>query len=1168
MPDSQDVVTDHDEFQTGITESSSKDPSAAQEPQRPPIAIDQDIEPPIPLGKPLQYSEGTQAELPAPSVQEAGGPVPSSEHRSTEVTDSFNPLTVGIHAKSNNLETHDALNATNLAMQPPVQQNVNPGALHCNAGDGMMYNGIGLSLQALNDASQLNADALGSMDDMDLTAYAKLEFPDTTYLVRTTSVELGRDNIAMRRATRLAEQRVSESESQSRPSSAGEALRTPMHQSSRFSGGCHAYSEEGGIMKWEESSSDSNPNTRRKKGRKKKPSNKTQQSAITPSQYEAALNAAVIDDQRRAYPPHDACPLLPIHIADSWGPDGYKGISRKHAKIQYNPNKEVFELHVIARNGLFLNDAIHHAGETIPLRDRDVIQIGPVPITFGLPPDVAARDRDDSDEISYQTEDSMVNTSTQDSPEQSSSARGSIEEPVNIIGPDEQGTQSSNSEEEQERPQQRTKLKLKVLPTRQKSKGPPYTKKKDSKLVSSRKEAKRAKNPKSERSTEPRREKHTARETSPTIAEASSAQQNGTESVPPATEVPQKRKGPGRPPKDGIMSKRERQARAKQEKEAKRARELGLPPPPPLDLKTKTEKKKQKKEEEEAAAAAATARSATADTEKSPQDIEPKPAATVDEEAASSQQQGLAKSSKAAARTPSPPMKESDYTEEQLTRPSSNYITLIYEAITNSKNGQMNLQQIYGAIERRYPHFKFRIGSQGWQSSVRHNLGQNSIFQKVEKEGKGYLWAVKAGATPESQKRKRSSPPRMSQHAYYPPNHYLGLQNGPGQPHHGPSPYPQHPQHPHRPPYAPPSTAGPAVVAPPAQNSGNYSSPYAVNPPVSVHRAPQAPSSLSNGVAYSQPQQPSANVRIPNRSVSMASQPSSSTQPAPPPHPPVDPAPFLTALIGNDYPKHLRMSLPGNAEVLTVDMIQRLKKFKDVFVDVSQGDKEHSEHLVCSAIKRVFWPGESTTPLRQGEEDITKTLSGLILPSHEKKEATSTQAAPGQAGAMSAIPSHVSPVARAQHAAVVAQPTHVPASTPVAVQPNGANGANGTSPNAVTPQPSAPIASTPSAAASTLSHSTNPNADAAPAPPTPPSSSQPHQSPVPVPPTTNDRPAGSDSPQPPSVEALTPTAPSPGTNGHTKRDREMEMSEGEKRVMRGKRPKVDADAEGGAEEAE
>ncbi|KAL9086600.1 MAG: hypothetical protein Q9165_007043 [Trypethelium subeluteriae] len=1151
---------DYDKFKTLIAESSPNNLSAAGEPQRPPIATDQSNEPPIPLANSLQDSADTQVEQPPLSVQEASGPVPSLEQRSMEFTDSVNPLTEGIQAKNKTPDVQDALEATNLATQLPVQD-VIPQALHSNSGDGMMYNHVGLSLQALNDASQFNADDSELMDDMDLTAYAKLEFPDTTYLVRTTSVELGRDNSAMRRATRLAEQRASESESQSRPSSAGDALRTPLHQGGRFSGGCHAFSEEGGIMKWEESSSDSNQQARRKKGSKKKSSNKTQQSLLTQSQYEAALAAAVIDDQRRAYPPYDACPLLPIHIADSWGPDGYKGISRKHAKIQYNPNKEVFELHVIARNGLFLNDAIHHAGETIPLRDRDVIQIGPVPITFGLPPDVAARDRDDSDEISYQTEDSVANSSMQDSLEESSSVGGSLEESANLIEPDEQGTQVSNSEEEQERPQQRTKLKLKVLPTRQKSKGPPSSKKKDSKSVPSQKEAKRAKNPKSERSTETRREKQTARETSPTIAEASSAQQNGTKSTPPTTEVPQKRKGPGRPPKDGIMSKRERQARAKQEKESERARKLGLPPPPPLDLKTKTEKKKQKKEEEEAAAAAAAARSDTANPEKSSQDIETTPAATVDEEAASSEQQGLAKPSKAAARTPSPPMKESDYTEEQLTRPTSNYIALIYEAITNSKNGQMNLQQIYSAIERRYPHFKFRVGTVGWQSSVRHNLGQNSIFQKVEKEGKGYLWAVKEGATPESQKRRRTSPPRMSQHAYYPPNHYLGMQNGPGQPRHSSTPYPQHP---HRPPYVPVSTAGPAVVAPPAQNSGNYSSPYAVNPPISVHRAPQAPRSLSNGVAYSQPQQPNANVRIPNRSVSIASQPSSSTQSALP-HPPVDTAPLLSALIGDDYPKHLRISLPGNAEVLTVDMIQRLKKFKDVFVDVSQGDKEHSEHLVCSAIKRVFWPGETTTPLLQGEEDITKTLSGLILPSHEKKEAATTQPAHGPVGAISTTPSHVSPVARAQHAAVVAQPSPTPLSAaPMTMQ---ANRVNGTQPNAIPPQPSAPIASTPSSsAAPLLSHPTNPNVeDAAPVPPAPSSSSQPHQSPTPIPPATNGPPAASASPQPPSVEPLTPTAPSPGANGHTKRDREVEMSEGEKRVMRGKRPKVDAEAEGEAE---
>lgn len=73
-------------------------------------------------------------------------------------------------------------------------------------------------------------------------------------------------------------------------------------------------------------------------------------------------------------------------------------------------------------------------------------------------------------------------------------------------------------------------------------------------------------------------------------------------------------------------------------------------------------------------------------------------------------------------------MKIEDYTEEQLQRPAPNYVYLIYEAINACPNGVMNLQQIYSAIERKYPYFKFRTTSNRWQSSVRHNLGQHEVY--------------------------------------------------------------------------------------------------------------------------------------------------------------------------------------------------------------------------------------------------------------------------------------------------------------------------------------------------------------------------------------------------------------------------------------------------------
>src|SRR5262249_28961611 len=141
-------------------------------------------------------------------------------------------------------------------------------------------------------------------------------------------------------------------------------------------------------------------------------------------------------------------------------------------------------------------------------------------------------------------------------------------------------------------------------------------------------------------------------------------------------------------------------------------------------------------------------------------------------------------------RSPSPEMRIEDYTEEQMQRPNANYVILIYEAIKDSKTGRMNLQQIYSAIERRYPFFKFKVTSSGWQSSVRHNLSQHDVspfgvlqerthanssskaFVQVEKDGKGWLWGIKEGVPIERERRKKTPPPQPPPSQHPPPNRF------------------------------------------------------------------------------------------------------------------------------------------------------------------------------------------------------------------------------------------------------------------------------------------------------------------------------------------------------------------------------------------------------------
>jgi hypothetical protein len=242
-------------------------------------------------------------------------------------------------------------------------------------------------------------------------------------------------------------------------------------------------------------------------------------------------------------------------------------------------------------------------------------------------------------------------------------------------------------------------------------------------------------------------------------------------------QVVEKRKGPGRPPKDGIMSKRQRSQLIKQAKEIERAKAAGIDPAdiPMPSMKPKIVKRKDSNA-----------------VEGDEGDI--RETTEIGEGMANKQMKAMRP-----PRTPSPEARESDYTEEQLQRPPSNYVVLIHEAISSSPTGQMNLQQIYSYIEKKYPFYKFKVGTNGWQSSVRHNLGQHEAFGKGDKEGKGFNWLINPAVSIEKERRKRQISPPVNptqRQPYYAPNGYQA-----------PYPPPGYPYHPGLPPHAIPPAA-------------------------------------------------------------------------------------------------------------------------------------------------------------------------------------------------------------------------------------------------------------------------------------------------------------------------------------------------------------------------
>ncbi|KAI1425711.1 hypothetical protein F5Y12DRAFT_784487 [Xylaria sp. FL1777] len=208
--------------------------------------------------------------------------------------------------------------------------------------------------------------------------------------------------------------------------------------------------------------------------------------------------------------------------------------------------------------------------------------------------------------------------------------------------------------------------------------------------------------------------------------------------LPPEFATPDipKRRGPGRPPKDGIMSKRERRLLKKQMQETSKKtipqdpqeekikRPVGRPRKNPLtDDGDRPEKRKYNKKKRE-------------DGEEGSDKFRPK----------------------------SPPLdlRIEDYTAEQLQKPTKNYGVLIDEALTNGPPDGLTLKQIYKRITARYPWFFFRSETKGWESSKDEETGLWSRVPGVE---------LDAG-----KKRKATSPDRhlgashLHSHLSHPPS--------------------------------------------------------------------------------------------------------------------------------------------------------------------------------------------------------------------------------------------------------------------------------------------------------------------------------------------------------------------------------------------------------------
>lgn len=367
---------------------------------------------------------------------------------------------------------------------------------------------------------------------------------------------------------------------------------------------------------------------------------------------------------------------------DDTGESDLKSISKEH--LRFYMNESGWNMQVWGRNGVFLNGTFHEQGAELELADKDTIAVKNLEFKFHLTPYVedyydGTKPREFVDMVTPDIVPPLP-----------------LEPDTTTNGNTASNTPAASVEAEKdpllaEAPAKPVKLKLKID-------------------VSGQKPEEKQKVPKSPSKKKPELDPENL--------------------LKPGEKLPERR-GPGRPPANGKMSKREMRLRQKAQKEGKEYDAMMA---------------KETREKSTTEAAAEGEEGAKEDSAKKKKKSR-KRSTTVGEETGdqdAATPAGLSEP-KADDTDPQPPREPSpkleDYTEEQLAKPTGTYQDFLYTVLSESER-PLALQQIYNAIKNRWPHFRFGVESNGWESSVRHNLQGCNYFRKARKEGKGHAWEI------------------------------------------------------------------------------------------------------------------------------------------------------------------------------------------------------------------------------------------------------------------------------------------------------------------------------------------------------------------------------------------------------------------------------------------
>lgn len=427
---------------------------------------------------------------------------------------------------------------------------------------------------------------------------------------------------------------------------------------------------------------------------------------ISSRQYVDHTPGAVPVDMENLRPSSDDVARIDIHGA---GPDiieTSKGISRDHLKIQYDEENRVWQATAIGRNGFFCEERLYHKNEVVTLRSGSHLQIQAVGFIFTISGVEDGKLGNEEPRAYYQDGKKMSLDFSGSRAEEDMRDTDDAESPPAQISTPTARPETDDSDDSDGEAHGSASPKPAVKNVARKAESDEVIR--------------------------------------PTIE--SDPAKEPTQSVEPDVSqpvMPPKKRGPGRPPKNGVMSKREeRELKKKREEEDKRNNPPQEPGEPPVKRKVGRPRKHPRPEDE--------------GDHPEKRKYKPRKPKNEDGEDEEDPEADKADKQKRLQKPKTPPLdlgKKEDYSEDQLQKPNKNYQTLIDEVLNSAPEG-LTLKQIYKRIAKLYPYFHFCVDTKGWESSVRHNLIGSTCFSKNQET---HLWSRVPGIPLESGKKRKPS---------------------------------------------------------------------------------------------------------------------------------------------------------------------------------------------------------------------------------------------------------------------------------------------------------------------------------------------------------------------------------------------------------------------------